>query len=87
MCSKAALRKVLTTKMVKLLNPEPRNSQFQRHQYFVAGLNEVAVLWKDLFKVTSKGLGRAFWFTDPKELEKVIGLQSSTSYLSDKLVM
>jgi xeroderma pigmentosum group C-complementing protein len=65
----AALRPLLTAKMIKYLNPPSNLSQFGRTESLKNGLQEVATMWKVKFTVTERGMRRALWAEDEAQLQ------------------
>lgn len=65
----AALRPLLTAKMVKFLNPSSNVSQFQRTETLKKGLQEAATMFKTKYAVTERGMRRALWADDPSQLQ------------------
>ena len=65
----AALRPLLTAKMVKFLNPPSNVSQFQRTETLKKGLQEVATMFKMNYTITERGLRRALWVEDESQLQ------------------
>jgi xeroderma pigmentosum group C-complementing protein len=64
----AALRPLLTAKVVKFLNPASNVSQFQRTETLKKGLQEVATMFKTKYSVTERGMRRALWAEDEEQL-------------------
>lgn len=65
----AALRPLLTAKMVKFLNPASNVSQFGRTESLKKGLQEVATMFKLKYTITERGLRRALWAEDESQLQ------------------
>lgn len=65
----AALRPLLTEKMVKFLNPSSSVSQFQRTETLKKGLHEVATMFKTKYAITERGIRRALWAEDASQLQ------------------
>ncbi|KAI1387463.1 Rad4-domain-containing protein [Hypoxylon trugodes] len=64
-----SLRTLLTSKMVKYLNPGTNLSQFGRSQSLKDGLQQVATTYKTKFKITERGLRRALWAENEEYLQ------------------
>lgn len=67
----AILRRLLTPPLVKQLSPKANLSQFQRHEYFMAGLKDINTKWKESFRVTATGSTRPHWRGDVDSLKDV----------------
>ncbi|KAH8904397.1 Rad4-domain-containing protein [Coniochaeta sp. PMI_546] len=65
----AALRPLLTAKMVKFLNPASNASQFGRTESLKRGLQEVADMFKLKYTITERGIRRALWAEDESQLK------------------
>ncbi|OIW24831.1 Rad4-domain-containing protein [Coniochaeta ligniaria NRRL 30616] len=65
----AALRPLLTAKMVKFLNPATNVSQFGRTESLKKGLQEVATMFKTKYTITERGIRRALWAEDESQLQ------------------
>ncbi|KAB5583328.1 hypothetical protein GE09DRAFT_1211928 [Coniochaeta sp. 2T2.1] len=64
----AALRPLLTAKVVKFLNPPSSQSQFGRSESLKKGLLELAMTLKTKYTITERGMRRALWAEDPEQL-------------------
>jgi xeroderma pigmentosum group C-complementing protein len=67
----ASLRPLLTKKMIKFLNPSEDLSQFARTNSLKRGLDDVAKMWNTEYKITERGMRRALWADDDKDLQNV----------------
>jgi xeroderma pigmentosum group C-complementing protein len=65
----AALRPLLTAKVVKFLNPASNVSQFGRTESLKKGLQEVATVFKTKYTITERGIRRALWAEDESQLQ------------------
>lgn len=66
-----ALRPHLSDKAAKYLTPNARLTQFGQAESLKNGLKQSIDLWKTKFTVTERGLRRALWAEDVKQLEHV----------------
>jgi xeroderma pigmentosum group C-complementing protein len=66
-----SLKPLLTKKMITFLNPKETLSQFGRTDSLKRGLDDVGKMWRAKFRITEKGMRRALWADDEKELENV----------------
>ena len=67
----ASLRPLLTKKMIKFLNPSEDLSQFGRTDSLKRGLDDVAKMWRAKYSITARGMRRALWAEDEKDLQNV----------------
>ncbi|CZT45852.1 related to xeroderma pigmentosum group C complementing factor (homolog to excision repair protein RAD4) [Rhynchosporium secalis] len=64
-----SLRPLLDKKMLTFLRPKESLSQFGRTDSLKRGLDSVAVMWRTRFSITARGLRRALWADDEKDLQ------------------
>lgn len=57
----STLRKLLTRRIVDLLNPDESKTQFERAHAFNDGLKMIAEIWRRAFVVVGKGMRRPYW--------------------------
>jgi xeroderma pigmentosum group C-complementing protein len=67
----ASLKPLLTKKMITFLNPRKDLSQFGRADSLKRGLDDVAKLWRTKYKTIARGMRRALWADDEKDLQSV----------------
>jgi xeroderma pigmentosum group C-complementing protein len=65
----ASLRPLLDKKMLTFLNPRPDLSQFSRADSLKRGLEQVSVMWRTKFSITARGMRRALWADDERDLQ------------------
>jgi hypothetical protein len=63
-----ALRPLLKTKVAKDLRPEKAMSQFRRTDLLKQGLEAARLMWATKFKITARGIRRAHWEEDLKNV-------------------
>ncbi|KAG0645844.1 DNA repair rhp41 [Hyphodiscus hymeniophilus] len=66
---KASLKPLLTSKMVKFMKPASNLSQFGRGESLKRGLEDVAKMWRVNFKITERGMRRALWADNEKDIQ------------------
>jgi xeroderma pigmentosum group C-complementing protein len=66
-----SLKPLLTKKMLTFLNPREDLSQFGRADSLKRGLDDVAKMWRTKFSITARGVRRALWADDEKDLQNV----------------
>ena len=81
----AALKKHLTEKVISYLNPDERQSQFQRSRSFMDGLKQASDAFKLTFKITARGLSKPRWADSPETLAHV-GNALSITFFMDMLI-
>lgn len=59
------LRKWLPKKTSSYLKHNPEFSQFQQNRSFMDGLQQASEAWRGAFRITTSGMRRARWTTDP----------------------
>lgn len=74
---KIILKPLLTKKIISFLKPRTDLSQFSQGEALKRGLTEASVLWQTNFRVTARGLRKALWADDEKDLENVGSLQTT----------
>jgi xeroderma pigmentosum group C-complementing protein len=52
-----------------LLNPDESKEQFRRSEEFMTGLKQVADIWRAAFKITERGMRRAYWVENDEDLK------------------
>lgn len=67
----AALRPLLSAKMIRYLNPGSHLSQFGRTESLKNGLQQVTDMFRIKFAVTERGIRRALWAEDANQLQDV----------------
>jgi xeroderma pigmentosum group C-complementing protein len=67
----ASLKPLLDKKMLTFLSPRPDLSQFSRADSLKRGLEQVSVMWRTKFSITARGMRRALWADDERELQNV----------------
>ena len=75
--AQTSLKPLLTKKMLTFLNPREDLSQFGRTDSLKRGLEDVAKMWRTKFNITARGMRRALWADDEKDLQNAS--QNSTS--------
>lgn len=69
--SKGALKGLLSTRTLSYLNPDEKNSQFQRSRSFIDGLRQASETFREKFRVTSRGMSRSKWAANAEALADV----------------
>ncbi|KAH6713868.1 hypothetical protein BKA61DRAFT_518764 [Leptodontidium sp. MPI-SDFR-AT-0119] len=64
-----SLRPLLDKKMLTFLRPKSTLSQFGQADSLKRGLDQVAIMWRTKFSITARGLRRALWADDEKDLQ------------------
>lgn len=75
-----SLRPYITPDILRLLKPRSELSQFSRTESLKRGLTELVFLWKTKFCITERGIRRALWIDDEKNLQHV---QTICKYMDD----
>ncbi|KAL9130083.1 MAG: hypothetical protein Q9217_001642 [Psora testacea] len=57
----SVLQKLLTRKMVRYLNPDEIQTQFQQSRSFMDGLQQASDAFRAAFKITARGMARSKW--------------------------
>jgi xeroderma pigmentosum group C-complementing protein len=65
------LKRLLDKKIIKFLTPSTDLTQFQRMNSLKRGLEDISLLWRKNYKVTARGMRRALWAENEKDLENV----------------
>jgi xeroderma pigmentosum group C-complementing protein len=65
----ASLRPLLDKKMLTFLRPRSDLSQFSRTDSLKRGLEQVSVMWRTKFSITARGMRRALWADDGRDLQ------------------
>ncbi|RDL37081.1 Uncharacterized protein BP5553_04514 [Venustampulla echinocandica] len=63
------LRPLLNKKVLSLLRPKSDLSQFGRTESLKRGLEQTVKIWKSKFSITARGMRRALWADDEKDLQ------------------
>ena len=66
-----SLKSLLDKKTIKLLRPSSDLSQFSQTNSLKRGIEAVSLVWKTRFKITERGMRRALWAEDEKDLHNV----------------
>ena len=69
--AQSSLKPLLTKKMLTFLKPREDLSQFARTDSLKRGLDDVAKMWRTKFTITTRGMRRALWADDEKDLQNV----------------
>ncbi|KAL2069598.1 hypothetical protein VTL71DRAFT_14277 [Oculimacula yallundae] len=64
-----SLRPLVDKKTLTFLRPKESLSQFGRADSLKRGLDTVAIMWRTRFSITARGLRRALWADDEKDLQ------------------
>ncbi|TVY35721.1 DNA repair protein [Lachnellula occidentalis] len=64
-----SLRPLLDKKMMAFLRPKADMSQFGRAESVKRGLEQAGIMWRKKFRVTARGVRRALWADDEKDLQ------------------
>ncbi len=65
------LQKLLSKRTISYLNPDSQKSQFQRSRSFVDGLTQALEVFRDIFRITARGMSRSYWADSPEDLANV----------------
>jgi xeroderma pigmentosum group C-complementing protein len=68
---KKSLKQLLDKKMLTLLKPKLTLSQFGRKESLRRGLEQVSVIWRTKFNITTRGTRRALWADNEKDIQNV----------------
>ncbi|KAL2044734.1 hypothetical protein N7G274_002509 [Stereocaulon virgatum] len=66
-----ALKKLFAKKTISYLNPDERQSQFQRSRSFMDGLKQASDAFRLTFKITARGLSKPRWADSPETLAQM----------------
>ncbi|KAE8354677.1 hypothetical protein BDV28DRAFT_74445 [Aspergillus coremiiformis] len=64
------LKRMLSKRVIALLNPSEEQPQYMRSTTFIDGLNQASDAFLRRFKITNPGLKRAHWADDPSFLKQ-----------------
>ncbi|KAF2423425.1 Rad4-domain-containing protein [Tothia fuscella] len=64
------LKRLVTPKLITMLNPNPNASQSQRASLFTEGLKQICDLWYIKFSITALGMKRPKWIADKSDVGK-----------------
>ncbi|KAF5863725.1 hypothetical protein ETB97_009512 [Aspergillus alliaceus] len=64
------LKKMLSRRVISLLNPSPDQPQYTRSTTFIDGLNQASDAFLKRFRVVKPGLKRPHWAEDPTSLKQ-----------------
>ncbi|KAK2627784.1 hypothetical protein QTJ16_002430 [Diplocarpon rosae] len=64
-----SLEALLDKKMLTFLRPKSDLSQFGRADSLKRGLDQVAIMWRTKYSITKRGLRRALWADDEKDIQ------------------
>lgn len=78
---KAVLRNLLSSRTTSYLDPDEKNSQFQRSRSFVDGLSQASEEFRTKFKIIARGMSRSYWAESPEALANVGGSFCKTYFL------
>jgi xeroderma pigmentosum group C-complementing protein len=68
---KKSLKPLLDKKMLTFLKPRSDLSQFGRAESLKRGLEQVSVVWRTKFDIVARGIHRALWADDEKDVQNV----------------
>jgi xeroderma pigmentosum group C-complementing protein len=68
---KSSLKPLLDKKMLTFLRPRSDLSQFGRAESLKRGLEQVSTMWRTKFNITTRGIRRALWAEDEKDIQNV----------------
>jgi xeroderma pigmentosum group C-complementing protein len=68
---RSALEPLLDKKTLTYLNPKESLSQFGRAESLKRGLEMASVMWRTKFNITARGIRRALWADDEKDIQNV----------------
>jgi len=68
------LKPLLDKKMLTFLKPRSDLSQFGRAESLKRGLEQVSVMWRTKFSIVARGVRRALWADDEKDVQNVRSL-------------
>lgn len=66
-----SLRPLLDKKMMTFLSPKSDMSQFGRAESVKRGLEQAGIMWRKKYRVTARGVRKALWADDEKDLQNV----------------
>jgi len=66
-----SLRPLLDKKTMTFLRPKSDMSQFGRAESVKRGLEQAGIMWRKKYRVTARGVRRALWADDEKDLQNV----------------
>lgn len=67
----ASLKPLLDKKMLQFLKPKSNLSQFGQAESLKRGIEQVSAMWNKKFTITMRGLRRALWADDEKDIHNV----------------
>lgn len=67
----AALRPLLTDKMVKFLKPSVKLNQYSQSEALKNGVSETRIMFQSQYEIVERGLRRALWAEDKEQLKDV----------------
>ena len=65
------LELLLSNKILTLLRPKAEFSQFRRGESLRMGLDQAATMWRAKFNITERGMRRALWADDERDVQNV----------------
>ena len=68
---KEALNNFLSSRTASYLDPNERNSQFQRSRSFIDGLTQAGEEFRKKFKIVARGMSRPYWAENAEALASV----------------
>jgi xeroderma pigmentosum group C-complementing protein len=69
--AQSALRSLLTKQMIECLRPKESYTQFGKAESVKKGLALVAKMWESKYSITAKGMHRAYWAENEREIKEV----------------
>jgi xeroderma pigmentosum group C-complementing protein len=76
---KKYLKPLLDKKILTFLKPRSDLSQFGQAESLKRGLEQVSVMWRTKFSITARGMRRALWADDEKDVQNVRNLPINQS--------
>jgi len=78
---KRSLKSLLDKKMLTFLRPRSDLSQFGRAESLKRGIEQVSTMWRTKFNITARGIRRALWAEDEKDLQNVCRSITTQNFL------
>lgn len=59
--AKEAVKSLLSSRTFSYLNPDEKQSQFQKSRSFIDGLKQASDAFREKFRINSRGMSRSTW--------------------------
>jgi xeroderma pigmentosum group C-complementing protein len=68
---KDAVKSLLSSRTFSYLNPDQKQSQFQKSRSFIDGLRQASDAFREKFRINSRGMSRSIWAETSEALADV----------------